>query len=135
MARIMAFDYGGKRTGIAVTDPMQIIATSLETVDTTKVFDFVANYIKKESVERFVVGYPKDLMNRDQAITQHVNAFVAQLEKQFNLPVSKVDERFTSLEAQRTLVQSGMKKMQRREKGNLDKISATIILQAYLQTT
>ena len=134
MSRIMAFDYGGKRTGIAVTDPMQIIATSLETVDTTRVFDFVTNYMKTENVERFVVGYPKDLMNRDQSITKHVNTFIAELEKKYNLPVSKVDERFTSLEAQRTLVQSGMKKMQRREKGNLDKISATIILQAYLQS-
>lgn len=134
MARIMAFDYGGKRTGVAVTDPLQIIATSLETVDTAKIYDFVQNYMKTETVERFVVGYPKDLMNREQAITQHVNAFVAQLEKKFNLPVTKVDERFTSVEAQRTMIQSGMKKMQRRKKGNLDKISATIILQAYLQT-
>jgi len=130
----MAFDYGGKRTGVAVTDPLQIIATSLETVDTAKIYDFVQNYMKTETVERFVVGYPKDLMNREQAITQHVNAFVAQLEKKFNLPVTKVDERFTSVEAQRTMIQSGMKKMQRRKKGNLDKISATIILQAYLQT-
>ena len=134
MARIMAFDYGGKRTGIAVTDPMQIIATSLDTVDTTKVFDFITNYLKNEKVERFVVGYPKDLMNRDQAITQHVDKFIIELEKRYNLPISKVDERFTSSEAQRTLVQSGMKKMQRREKGNLDKISANIILQAYLQS-
>lgn len=133
MARIMAFDYGGKRTGVAVTDPLQIIATALDTVDTSKIFDYIQAYFKNERVERFVVGYPKDLMNRDQAITQHVNAFIAQLEKRFNLPVSKVDERYTSVEAQRSMIQSGMKKMQRREKGNLDKISAAIILQAYLQ--
>jgi putative holliday junction resolvase len=133
VARVMGFDYGGKRTGIAVTDPLQIIATSLDTVETAKIFDYIQNYLKTETVERFVVGYPKDLMNRDQAITQHVNAFIAQLEKRFNLPVTKIDERFTSVEAQRTMIQSGMKKMQRREKGNLDKISATIILQAYMQ--
>lgn len=130
----MAFDFGGKRTGVAVTDPLQIIATSLETVDTEKIYDYILNYLKKENVERFVVGYPKDLMNRDQAITKHVDTFVEQLEKRFNLPVSKVDERFTSLEAQRALVQTGMKKSQRQQKGNLDKVSATIILQAYLQT-
>ena len=134
MARVMGFDYGGKRTGIAVTDPMQIIATSLETVDTAKVFDFVLKYLKTEPVERFVVGYPKDLMNRDQAITQHVNVFITELEKRFGLPVTKVDERFTSVEAQRAMLQSGMKKSERREKGNLDKISAAIILQAYLQS-
>ncbi|HZG00904.1 MAG TPA: Holliday junction resolvase RuvX [Chitinophagales bacterium] len=130
----MAFDFGGKRTGVAVTDPLQIIATSLETVETNSIYDYIAKYLKTENVERFVVGYPRDLMNRDQTITKHVNTFIEQLEKRFNLPVSKVDERFTSLEAQRTLVNSGMKKQQRREKGHLDKISATIILQAYLQT-
>jgi putative holliday junction resolvase len=134
MARVLAFDYGGKRTGIAVTDPLQIIASQLETVETNVIYDYIKKYIAVEKVERFVVGYPRDLMNRDQAITKHVDTFIDQLETRFNLPVTKIDERFTSIEAQRALVQSGMKKMQRQVKGNLDKMSAAIILQAYLQT-
>ena len=134
MARVMTFDYGGKRTGIAVTDPLQIIPSSLETVDTATVYDFIAKYLKTENVERFVVGYPRDLMNRDMEITKHVDNFIAHLEKRFDLPVTKIDERFTSVEAQRALVQSGMKKSQRQQKGNLDKMSAAIILQAYLQS-
>jgi len=133
MSRILAIDYGLKRTGIAVTDPLQIIATALETVETNRLFYFLKSYMEKEPVHQLVVGMPKRLSNLDTEMTSHVRKFVEELRRKFpNLPVAMVDERFTSSIAKQTMIDGGMKKKDRRVKGNVDKISATLILQSYL---
>lgn len=133
MGRLLAFDFGGKRTGIAVSDPLKIIATALDTVETEKLFEYIDKYLKNETVDTFVVGYPKDLMNRSQPITEQVDKFILKLQSKYSIPIVKIDERLSSAEAQRTMIMSGMKKSQRQQKGNLDKISAVIILQNYMQ--
>jgi len=134
MARIMAFDYGMRRIGIAVTDPMQIIASPIDTVENSKVFDFIKNYILKEGVELFVVGYPKDLMNRDMEITSEVDTFIAKLGSLFpDIGVRKVDERFTSSLATQSILRSGIGREKRKDKSLTDKVSASLILQTYLE--
>jgi putative Holliday junction resolvase len=134
MARIMAFDYGQKRVGIAATDPLQIIANAVGTIETKLVFPFIKNYLAKEPVEAFVVGYPYNDGFKDNAVLPHVKKFIAALEKAYpHIPVVKVDESFTSRMAMETLVASGVSKKERRKKENLDKISATIILQSYME--
>jgi putative Holliday junction resolvase len=131
----MAFDYGQKRVGVAATDPLQIIATAVDTIETKVIFDFIKNYLAKEQVETFVVGYPYNDGFKDNAVLPHVKKFIAQLEKTYpNIPVVKVDESFTSRMAMETMVLSGVSKKERRKKENLDKISATIILQNYMET-
>ena len=135
MARIMAFDYGQKRVGVAATDPLQIIANAVDTIETKEIFTFIKIYLAKEQVETFVVGYPYNDGFKDNAVLPHVKKFITQLEKAYPLiPVVKVDESFTSRMAMETMVLSGVSKKERRKKENLDKISATIILQNYMET-
>lgn len=135
MGRILAIDYGTKRTGIAVTDTLRIIATPLDTVLTAELLTFLKNYLQKEPVDEFVVGMPKTLRNEDSEIAPLVRLFVEELKKAFpGKPVHLADERFTSTLAQRAMIEGGMKKKDRQVKGNVDKISATIILQSFMQT-
>jgi putative Holliday junction resolvase len=134
MSRILAIDYGQKRVGLAVTDILQIIATSLDTVHPKDVIKYIAEYVKREPVELFVVGFPKDLQNKDTDATKFVEAFIKQLDKAFpDIPVEKIDERFTSKIAFRAMIDGGMKKSDRRNKSTIDKVSAVIILQSYLE--
>ncbi|HET9056803.1 MAG TPA: Holliday junction resolvase RuvX [Chitinophagaceae bacterium] len=134
MARIMAIDYGGKRTGIAVTDPLQIIASGLTTVDTKDLFSFLKNYFSKEPVELVLVGEPKNWDDTDTHATPLVNKFIEKLKKDFPaIPVKMVDERFTSKMARQAMLEMGMKKKQRRNKKLVDEIAATILLQEYLE--
>lgn len=135
MGRVLAIDYGLKRTGIAVTDPLRIIATPLETVPTKDLLMFLKNYVSREPVDEFVVGMPKTLKNQDSEIAPMVRKFVHILKETFpSKPVAEVDERFTSSMAQRAMIEGGMKKKDRQVKGNVDKISATLILQSFLDT-
>lgn len=135
MARIMAFDYGLKRTGIAVTDPLQIIATGLPTVETSKLETFLKPYLAQEQVEAFVIGDPKNLDGSATHATGPVARFADQLRKWFPaIPIHFVDERFTSKLALQTLVAGGVKKKDRQNKANIDRVSATIILQLYLES-
>jgi len=129
----MAFDYGLKRVGVAVTDPLQIIATALDTIDTKLIDGFIKAYLAREPVETFVVGYPYNDGFKENTVVPFILRFITRLEKQYPfIPVIKVDESFTSQMAMQTMVMSGVNKKTRRDKGNLDKISATIILQSYL---
>lgn len=133
MERIVGIDYGKKRTGVAVSDPLEIFASPLETVPTADIMRFLKNYTQKESVKLFVVGYPIDMQNRPSEIAPYVDAFLMQLKKLFpGVPVVKEDERFTSALAFRSLIDSGVKKSDRRDKSAVDKVSAAIILQTYL---
>lgn len=133
MGRVLAIDYGTKRTGIAVTDALRIIATPLETVASQELINFLKAYLQKETVDEFVVGMPKTLMNEDSAIAPLVRKFIEELKKTFpEKPVHLADERFTSSIAMRAMIDGGMKKKDRQVKGNVDKISATIILQSFL---
>ncbi|MFD2967922.1 Holliday junction resolvase RuvX [Sphingobacterium bambusae] len=133
--RIMAFDYGTKRIGIAVTDPLQIIATALTTVHPEKIWDFLSAYLATEQVETFVVGKPLQMDGSASESAQHVTGFVRKLRKTFpGIQVVEVDERFTSKMAAGVIAQSGKKKSKRQEKGLLDTVSATIILQTFMET-
>jgi putative Holliday junction resolvase len=136
MPRIIAIDYGSKRVGLAVTDNLKIIATALETVHSKDVLDFLEKYIQKEEVETFVVGMPKNLDGEDTNNTQLVEIFVKSLKKKFpDIPVQLMDERFTSKIALEAMIMSGSKKKDRNNKsGNIDKVSAVIILQDYLSS-
>lgn len=135
MGRILAIDYGLKRTGIAVTDPLRIIATALETVESEKLINYLTAYFQKEPVDQLVVGMPKRLNNEDTDMTPHVRKLVVQLQQKFpEKPVALMDERFTSSIALQTMISGGMKKKDRRIKGNVDKISATLILQSFLES-
>jgi putative holliday junction resolvase len=135
MARIICIDYGGKRTGLAVTDPLKIIATALTTVATHELFDFLKKYVATEQVELILIGEPLNLDDSDTHATPLVKAAIKRLEKEFpSIPLKKVDERFTSKMASRAMVEMGMKKKDRQVKGNVDQIAATIMLQAYLQS-
>jgi putative Holliday junction resolvase len=130
----MSIDYGRKRVGIAVTDPLKIIATALDTVHSNKVLEYIEQYIKNESVELFVIGLPKNLDNTEAEAMADVKPFAKKLEAKFGIPIVWIDERFTSKLAMRALIDSGVKKSERRIKENIDKISAVIILQSYLET-
>lgn len=133
MGRIVALDYGRIRTGIAVTDELQIIASGLTTVDTKDLLNFLRNYTKEEKVERFVVGEPKQMNNLPSESEELIKPFLRTLEGVFpKIPVERQDERFTSKMAFQTMIDSGLKKQQRKNKALVDEISATIILQAYL---
>lgn len=133
MPRVIAIDHGQKRTGLAVTDPLRIIATALDTVPTAEVFDHLKRYVAKEAVDGFVVGLPVNLDGTPTDATPHVQAFIGQLRRTFPEKwVETADERFTSRMAQEVLLQSGKGRMARRDKGQLDRISATIILQGWL---
>jgi putative Holliday junction resolvase len=135
MGRILAIDYGKKRTGLAVTDPLRIIATALETVPTDELLNFLKAYLQKETVDEFVIGMPKTLKNEDSETAPLVRKFIEVLKTNFpGKPIREVDERFTSSMAKQTMIDGGMKKKDRQEKGNVDKISATIILQSFLES-
>ncbi|WP_034040966.1 Holliday junction resolvase RuvX [Wocania ichthyoenteri] len=133
MARILAIDYGMKRTGIAVTDELQIIASGLTTVYTKELIAFLKDYVNKEKVELFLVGEPKQMDNTASESEILIQPFLIKLKKQFpNIPILRVDERFTSKMAFQTMIDSGLKKQQRKNKALIDEISATLILQSYL---
>ena len=126
MARVVAFDYGTKRVGIAVTDPMKMIATGLTTVHSKDIFDFIDQYLKKEDVDCFVLGEPKSLNNSSTHATEHVRAFAKKLESLYpDKLLHMIDERFTSKMATRAMIDGGLKKKQRQNKSLVDEISAT----------
>ncbi|HTN06609.1 Holliday junction resolvase RuvX [Agriterribacter sp.] len=133
MPRIIAIDYGLKRTGIAVTDPLQIIATGLTTIESPRLIDFLKNYFEREQVEKIIIGEPKNLDDSDTHATVLVQKVVEKIKKAFpGMPVEKADERYTSKMAMQAMIAMGMKKKQRRNKAIIDEIAATIILQEYL---
>jgi len=133
MARILAIDFGKVRTGLAVTDELQIIASGLTTVPTKELIDFLKDYVNKEQVELFLVGEPKQMNNEASESEVLITPFISQLRTFFpDIPIKRVDERFTSKMAEQTLFDSGVKKKKRQNKALLDEISATIILQSYL---
>ena len=133
MSRILAIDFGNKRTGIAVTDKLQMIASSLTTVETKDIISFLQDYMKKEDVECIVIGQSINLDNSDNEIEKNILSFIVNLKKIFpQMKIERIDERFTSKIAQRTILDSGIKKMERRNKSLADKVSATIILQSYI---
>ena len=133
MGRLLSIDYGRKRTGLAVTDPLQIIATPLTTVPTHQLISYLTTYCQQEEVEKFVLGYPIRLDGSDTDTTPEVKALAKQLEKKFaGKPIHLHDERFTSQLALEAMIAGGTSKKYRRQKENIDKISATIILQSYL---
>jgi len=135
MGRVLALDYGLKRTGIAVSDPLRIIATALDTVETALLFKFLKTYFGREQVDLVVIGLPKKLNNTDSEIAPQVRTFVEKFRTTFQaIPISTVDERFTTALAHRAMIEGGMKKKDRRVKGAADRISATLILQDYLQS-
>lgn len=135
MARILAIDYGKKRVGIAVTDPLQIIANSLTTVPAHEIFDFIKEYFKKEQVEKVVVGLPKQMNNQPSESMPYIEQFVAKFKKLYpDIPVILVDERFTSKLAVQSMIMGGVKKKDRQDKALVDTVSATIILQSYMES-
>ena len=135
MSRILAIDYGKKRTGIAVTDVLQIIANGLTTVPTTELMDFIRKYVEKEPVELIIVGHPKQMNNEDSENMKRIVPFVNQLKKTFpQIPVELYDERFTSVLAHQAMIDGGLKKKARQNKALVDEISATIILQSYMES-
>ena len=135
MARILAIDYGKKRTGLAVTDVLQIIANGLTTVPTHTLMDYILDYVKREPVERIVVGLPKQMNNQPSENMVRIEPFVNRLHKVLpNIPVEYVDERFTSVLAHQAMLDGGLKKKDRQRKELVDEISATIILQSYLES-
>ena len=135
MPRIICIDYGKKRTGIAVTDPLKIIASALTTVETKELFSFLKNYFSKEEVELVLIGEPKNLDDSDTHATPLVRQFIQKFKKDFPLKkIEMVDERYTSKLAVQAMVDMGMKKKDRGVKGNIDQIAATIMLQEYLKT-
>lgn len=134
MGRILAIDYGMKRTGLAVTDPLRIIATALDTVNTADLIDYLKKYFQKEEVEKAIIGLPKRLNNTDSETAPAVRKFMETFKAAFpEKPIQAVDERFTSSMAQKAMIAGGMKKKDRQVKGNADKISAVLILQSYMQ--
>ena len=136
MDRIIGIDYGRKRTGVAVSDPLGIFASALDTVDSAKLIDYIKNYAAAETITRFVVGWPVNMNGTPSEAAADVEKFLATLSRAFpDIPVTKEDERFTSVLAHRVMIDGGMKASERRDKASVDKISAAIILQSYLDRT
>jgi putative Holliday junction resolvase len=134
LARILAIDYGGKRTGIAVTDPLQIIATGLETIDSRELIPYLKKYFAAEEVELIIIGLPKNWDDSDTHGTPLVEAAIKKIKKEFPaMPLKTVDERYTSKMAKDAMLEMGMKKKDRRIKGNVDVIAAAIMLQEYMR--
>jgi putative holliday junction resolvase len=134
MGRILAIDFGMKRTGLAVTDPLRIIATALDMVETPKLIDYLKKYFQSQDVEKVIIGLPKRLNNTDSEIAPEVRKFIEKFKSAFpDKTIQTVDERFTSSMAQQAMIAGGMKKKDRQVKGNVDKISAVLILQSYMQ--
>ena len=135
MPRILAIDYGGKRTGLAVTDPLKIIATGLETIESRDLIAWLKNYLSREEVELIIIGLPKNWDESDTHATPLVEAAIKKIQKEFpSMAIKTVDERYTSKMAKDAMLEMGMKKKDRRDKKNVDLIAATIILQEYLQS-
>ena len=133
MGKALGIDYGTKRTGIAITDAMQIIASGLTTVATHTLDDFISNLVQKETIECFVVGNPKNLNGTATDSTSHVNGFVKKIKQKYpDIPIHQIDERFTSKIAKQSILASGVKKKGRQNKALVDEVSATIILQSFL---
>jgi putative Holliday junction resolvase len=136
MDRIIGIDYGRKRVGVAVSDPLGIFASGLDTVHAASIVDYLKNYTQKENITLFVVGYPMNLNNKPSEAAKDVDQFLNLLKKHFpNIPVILEDERFTSQLALKAMIAGGVKKMDRRDKGMVDKVSAAIILQSYMDRT
>ncbi len=134
MGRIISIDYGLKRTGLAVTDPFQIIATGLPTIASSELISFLKTYFAKETVDEIIIGEPRNLDNSDTHASEPVRAIIKRLKKEFpTMPLTTVDERYTSKLASRAMIEMGMKKMQRRQKGLVDEIAATMMLQEYMK--
>ena len=134
MGRVLSVDYGVRRTGLAVTDPLKIIAGGLTTVETPRLMNYLKEYVAKEDVERFVVGFPKQTNGRDSDNLPRVRVFVNQLAKTFpDIPIDMWDERYTSVLAHQTMLESGIGKKARQNKALVDEISATIILQGWME--
>ena len=135
MGRIIAIDYGRKRTGLAASDTLQMIANGLGTVPSGEVVQYLSNYVRKEPVDTFVVGLPKQMNNEPSENMKYVETFVSHLKRTIpNIPVVYYDERFTSVLAHRAMLEGGLKKKKRQDKGLVDEISAVIILQAYMES-
>lgn len=135
MGRILSIDYGKKRVGLAVTDPLQIIANGLTTVSSNDVYRFLEDYTRKEQVDKFVVGLPKTMKNEESESMKYIKPFVAGLKKRFpTIPIEMYDERFTSVIAHRAMLEGGLKKKERQNKALVDEMSATIILQSYMES-
>lgn len=135
MGRILAIDYGLKRTGIAVTDPTRTIATPLTTVATNELLGFIKDYLDREQVDEFVIGYPRTMNNQPSEMIRYINPFARRLQQLYpGKPLHLVDERFTSSIAMRAMIDGGMKKKDRANKANVDRISASIILQSFLES-
>ncbi len=136
MDRLIGIDFGKKRTGLAVSDPLHIFSSALDTVDTAKLIDYLKNYAQKETIERFVVGFPVNMDGSPSEAASGVETFLKQLEKAFpGVPVSLEDERFTSVLAHRIMIDGGMKASDRKDKKSVDRISAALILQSYMDRT
>jgi len=134
MGRILSIDYGNKRVGLAVTDPLKIIATRLTTVSTNDIWVFLADYFVREEVELVLVGYPKQLNNEPSEAIRYINPFLKKFQQIYNeMPLKLMDERFTSKMAFQTMIDAGVKKKDRQNKATIDGVSATIILQSYLE--
>ena len=135
MGKIVAIDYGTKRTGIAETDSLQLIASGLTTVSTYELKEFMVNYLNKEDIDCLVIGEPKDLQNQASEVEKSIIPFINFIKKRFkSLEIVRVDERFTSKMAFQSMLDGGLKKKQRQDKGIIDKVSATLILQSYLES-
>lgn len=135
MGRILSIDYGTKRVGLAVTDPLQIAANPLDTIPTSHIFEYIDNYLQKEKVDKIVLGYPMQTNGRESETMQPVQKFAAELRNKYPLTeLIFVDERYTSVLAQRTMLEAGLKKKDRQNKSTVDKIAAVIILQSYMES-
>jgi len=133
MARIMAIDYGLKRTGIAVTDPLKIIASALTSIESARIFTFLGEYLKKETVELILIGDPRNMDGSPTDLTADVLRIIGIMKKKFpSIPISTMDERYSSVMASRAMVEMGMKKSRRRKKGQVDQVAATMMLQEFL---
>lgn len=135
MGRLLAIDYGRKRTGIAVTDPLQIIAGGLCTIPSHTLFEWLSGYLQAEIVDSLIIGYPKTLQNEASEAIRYINPIIKKIKNLYpNLPIILVDERFTSKMAFQTMIDGGLKKKDRQDKGMIDKISAAILLQSYMES-
>lgn len=135
MGKLLAVDFGTKRIGLAETDPLQIIASGLDTVENKKIFEFLDSYFKTEQVDEIIVGEPKQMDDTPSESEKYIKPFIEELKKKYpNIPIKRFDERYTSKMAFQTMIDSGIGKKARRNKGLIDKISATIILQSYMES-
>jgi putative Holliday junction resolvase len=133
MGRVMAIDFGKKRVGVAVTDPLQLIATRLETVDSNRIWMFLDDYFSKEPVDLVLIGYPVQLNNQPSEALRYINPFIQGFQKKYGIEIRQVDERYTSRMAFQSMIDAGLSKMQRRNKSTVDGVSATILLQSFLE--